>query len=209
MVLRERFEAIIQEVVQTRESLVEMQFTPTTTESMPKDAGNEGADGETRGEQSSPEEIATQRAITVQRAQQNSRKEAHEILGVAEGFDEICEELINNRIDTEELKDRLQSRIAQPLRQIADEMFPQLDRRLNRLESTIADPQSGAESRQLAVAQLEQIFLSMRTVLSKMLELEDFNRAIALLREIIQSQQELTEKTKERRKESLRSLLED
>ena len=36
---------------------------------------------------------------------------------MAEGIDDIRKQLVNNRIDTEELKERLQSGIADPLRE--------------------------------------------------------------------------------------------
>ena len=42
-----------------------------------------------------------------------------------------------------------------------------------------------------------------------MLELESFNEAVELLREIIAAQQNLTERTKEQRRARVRSLLED
>ena len=45
----------------------------------------------------------------------NCRKGGPEVLGVAEEFDDICKQLVNNRIDTEELKNRLHGGIAVPL----------------------------------------------------------------------------------------------
>ena len=43
-------------------------------------------------------------------------------------FDEIREEMVNNRVDTEELKTRLKDGVADPLKRIVDEMFPELRR---------------------------------------------------------------------------------
>ena len=43
----------------------------------------------------------------------------------------------------------------------------------------------------------------------RMIELEDFNEAIELLREIIESQMDLRQKTQDQHKEGLRDLLED
>ncbi len=47
---------------------------------------------------------------------------------MAEAIDDIRMQLVNNRIDTEELKERLQSGIADPLKKIGEEMFPELER---------------------------------------------------------------------------------
>ena len=63
-----------------------------------------------------------------------------ETLGLARSFDAIREELVNNRVDTEELKLRLKDGIADPLRRICGEMFPELERRLRTLQAQLADP---------------------------------------------------------------------
>ncbi len=48
----------------------------------------------------------------------------------------------------------------------------------------------------------------MRQVLGRMIELEDFNEAVELLRSIIQAQEKLHEQTQKRHKQKLRDLLE-
>ena len=49
----------------------------------------------------------------------------------------------------------------------------------------------------------------MRRVLDRMIELEDFNEQIELLRAIIKMQLELDEQVKQRHKQKIRELLED
>ena len=44
------------------------------------------------------------RRVQTERVLQNSERSAHETLALAVAFDDIREELINNRVDTEELK---------------------------------------------------------------------------------------------------------
>jgi hypothetical protein len=161
------------------------------------------------GQPLSPQRILARRTLRAQRATQNSRKNADETLGVSEAFAGIREELINNRIDTAELSDRLQRGIADPLRGIAEEMFPELERRLDRLEASLGDGRAGPRNRQLAVAQIDAILEAMQGVLDRMLELEDFNKAVELLQEIIHAQDRLSERTRKRHKEKLRDLLED
>jgi len=117
--------------------------------------------------------------------------------------------LINNRIDTEELKNRLESGIARPLRRIAEEMFPDLERRVTRLQAKLSDEQLGPPLRDRARQQTDDILLAMRKVLDRMIELEDFNEAVALLRAIIKLQDSLSEETKQQHKQKIRDLLED
>ncbi|MCL4191571.1 MAG: hypothetical protein KJZ87_07475, partial [Thermoguttaceae bacterium] len=128
--------------------------------------------------------------------------------GTAQAFGDIRAELVNNRIDTQELKIRLEDGIAAPLRRVAEEMFPELDRRLARLETRLADTAQGPEDQRAAVQQADAILLQMRQVLAKMIELEDFNQAIELLREIIAAQEQIGERTGQQQKEQLRDLLE-
>ena len=175
----------------------------------PKTPGKGAEPGDKPQEEDrTPERLQSQRALRTQGASQNSRKDAQETLGVAQAFDDIRAELVNNRIDTEELKIRLQTRIADPLRKIGGEMFPQFDRCLDQLESVLDDAAKGAPSRNLAVAQVDRIVAAMRQVLGSMIELEDFNEAIDLLRSIIRSQDKINDLTKKRQKQKLRDLLE-
>ena len=62
---------------------------------------------------------------------------------VALAFDEIREEMINNRVDTEELKARLKDGVADPLKRIAEQMFPQWEAQLKQLVRPIGRPGGG------------------------------------------------------------------
>jgi len=146
-------------------------------------------------------------SLRVQGALTNCRKGAQEVLGVAEGFDDIRKQFVNNRIDTEELKNRLQTGIAEPLRTIAEQMYPELDRRLEELQARLDDSQGGPGLRDRARQQADEILLAMQKVLDRMIELEDFNQAIELLRNIIKTQDDLRILTEQRRKQKARELL--
>jgi hypothetical protein len=219
LVLRQRFEAIIQEVVETRDLLDRVEFglpggkaggakgggakapgaRPATAEPGDDAQGTPGG---------GPERAVALRGLRVERASQNSRKNAQETLGVAEAFDEIRQQLVNNRIDTEELIRRVKGGIADPLRQIAGDQFPELDRRLEQLRTTLEDEKLGPANRRQARQQTDVIVLAMRQVLARMVELESFNEAVELLRSIIQQQERLDERTRQRHKQKLRDLLE-
>ena len=157
----------------------------------------------------SPARQRTLRLLRVEGALTNCRKNTQEVLGLAEAFDDIRKQLINNRIDTEELKNRLQRGIADPLRTIANPMIPELERRLEALQAALDDVAKGPGLRDRAQQQADEILLAMRKVRDRMIELEDFNEAVDLLRNIIQGQDELRNQTQERNKQKIRELLKD
>lgn len=189
--LRRRFETIIDEVTRTRESLSAVTFEMESAE--PRADQDDGA-------LDSPASLSS---LHVQRAAQNARKNAQETLGVATSFDEIRDELLNNRLDTEELKGRLKDKIADPLKKIVDERFVELEKRLSHLQQNLTSQQVGPEALAQTQQQFDVIIVEMQQVLSQMLELETFNEAIALLRSIMESQEQIHEKTKQKRKSIL------
>lgn len=218
--LRQRFEATIAEMVETRDWLLRLSGQPRQTSGELPGDGQSAGDGQPQarsddtsegsGPAAATEEQQVADRLIIERALQNSRKDAEETLGVAVAFDLIRQQLINNRVDTEELRLRLKDYIADPLRQIAARDFPDLDRRLALLAQAVTDVDA-APRRQVAlqdaVAQADRVIVAMQQVRDKMLELETFNEALDLLRAIIAGQQEISERTKKQRVEKLRGLL--
>ncbi|MES1213245.1 MAG: hypothetical protein ABUL64_01540 [Singulisphaera sp.] len=196
--LRQRFETIISEVIETRESLTQL-----NDKEAEESASTPVEEAPAEGKENVKERPATD--LHIERARQSNEKNAQETLGVATAFDEIREELVNNRVDTEELRVRLKDRIAEPLRTIGEKMFPDCDSRLQKLLAAPGD----ATVRSATIAQLDAIVVAMEQVRDHMLELESFNEAIEMLRSIIDSEKTLQEQVRERQKRKVRDLLED
>jgi hypothetical protein len=159
----------------------------------------------------SAREAATGRlspAVQIERVVQNSERSKDEVVNLATAFDDIREELSNNRIDTPELTQRLDEGIARPLRAIGETRYPPLLEKLKQLAGQLAAPEAGVKSQAEAVAQIDGILVEMQGILDRMLELETFNEALEMLRQIITTQEELNEETKQQQKKSLRSLIE-
>ncbi len=218
LVLRQRFEQIIREATETRDLLARMDFGPKPAEEEEPAGGAEAEDAAESAPADSPMEQLTggqddtrrqQMALRVQRALQNSRKNAHETKGVADSFDDIELQLINNRVDTEELRFRIAEGIAQPLHAIADEALPELERRLDALEQSLEDEELRTARRDRARQQADEVLLTMQLVLQRMIELESFNEAVDMLRQIIALQGDLEQQTKQRQKQKVLDLLED
>lgn len=203
LVLRQRFETVLEDVAATRDLVARIDVAAgRTPPASPPEPGDD-----TAGADRSPERLLAQGLFRVQSAQQNGRKAQSEIAGIARAFFDIRAELVNNRMDTAELQERLEAGIATPLARIADQMFPELDRRFQDLEAALASPQV-AEARDSALAQLDAILTAMRAVLSRMLELEDFNEVVQLLRDIIASQDKVREQTRQRHRARILDLKE-
>ena len=129
------------------------------------------------------------------------------MLGVAASFDDIREELINNRVDSKDRESRLKEQIADPLRLIGETMFPELNQQLKDLQQKLSDPVASDEAVDLAVEQADAILLELDKVLQKMLELETFNELMNIVRSLIEDQDELIEKTKQEQKKGALDLL--
>jgi hypothetical protein len=198
LALRQRFETIIAEMTESSETLTALDVAPSAE--APPDAPAAAEPGDDDQAELAPESAAELVALRLERVAQNCGKNAQETLGVSRGFQGIHDELINNRVDTEELRSRLKEGIAEPLARIAGEMFPELDRRLQALEAALPNPPAADDARKAARDQADAILVQMRAVLNKMLELETFNEALAILRSIMESQEKLNLQTEEVRK---------
>ena len=145
LVLRQRFERMLQEVTETRDLLARLEFERATAEgetaASSADVAPDSAPDNVESADS-PKRRASLRLLRVQGALNNCRKNAQEVLGAAEAFDDICKQLVNNRVDTEELKRRLDDGIAKPLHRIAGEMFPEWERRIEALQADLEDPRA-------------------------------------------------------------------
>ena len=216
LVLRQQCEQIVQETTETRDLLARLAFdAPAQAAKASREPAKPAKDAANPGSASveqptdSPEQPNRLRLLRVQGALADSRKTTQEVAGVADAIDEIRKQLVNNRIDTEELKQRLQAGIADPLRALVEQSFPELDRRLEKLQAAVADLQAGPRRRDQARQQADDIILAMRKVLDRMIAMEDFNQAVELLRTIIQEQEKLRAETQQRHKQKVREFLKE
>ena len=129
---------------------------------------------------------------------------------IRDSFEDIRQELINNRVDATDRRNRIENDIVGPLTSVAEKMFPILDGRLGRLRSHLegSSPEDETQAAAVsAVAQADQILSQLEAVLEKMLELETYNELVDLIRKMIRDQEDLTERTKEQQKKSALELL--
>ena len=116
LALRQRFELILAEVQGMRDSLqLVLESTSNAEEVNNSDEPEDSADEELSPAEKKLREESL-RLLRTQRAIVQSQKSNQESLGIANSFDDIRLQLINNRVDTEDHKNRLLEKISdQPL----------------------------------------------------------------------------------------------
>ena len=147
------------------------------------------------------------RLLRVQRAVVQSQKSNQESLGVAVSFEDIRLQLINNRVDTQDRKDRLKELIADPLKHVSTVEFPDLDDKLLAYEKSLEINSESIDAAAKSLTQADVILVQMNAILDNMLELETYNELIDLIRDLITDQEEINEKTKDERKKQVLDLL--
>jgi hypothetical protein len=208
LLLRQRFEAIVQEMTETRNLLLKMDFSPPGKGGTPapkvKEAGAEPGEAVTPTQELSAADLTSRRLERTLQALQNCHKNALETAEVAAGVDEIRLQLTNNRVDSEERKTRLDANVSRPLHNIVEDMFPVFDKQLEALQASVGDLAAGPVNRDKAREQADAILVQMEEVLKHMMVMEDFNVAVVQrLQRLIEQQKELNNATKKRDEQSL------
>ena len=207
LALRQRFELILAEVQGMRDSLqLVLESTSNAEEVNNSDEPEDSADEELSPAEKKLREESL-RLLRTQRAIVQSQKSNQESLGIANSFDDIRLQLINNRVDTEDHKNRLLEKISAPLRHICEVEFPSLDLSLSQLESNVGTDSLENESAAKSLQQADIVLLQLTDVLDNMLELETYNELIDLIRDLINDQEQIGEKTIQERKKQVLDLL--
>ncbi len=183
----------------------------------PGDGIDESAES---GESDEEPELRKQelRLLFSQRAILQVDKSTQEILGSAEAFESIRLQLINNRIDSEDRKNRFSEQIIAPLRLIGNQSMRQLKDEVVELEVSLRDLQLNAldvaistsanSLAESAIAELDLVLNQLDGVLNVLIKYETQNELLELVRQMIKQQQALKERTKkERQRKAFEGLL--
>jgi hypothetical protein len=208
--LRQRYEAIYEKLTDTRKLLGRVEFGDSTPSNAEQQSNEPDAESAEAAETSagSVQRAMARRRLRVAGSIQNVVQAADETSGVAAGFDDLHDQLTNNRIDIPDLKSRLREQIAQPLHRIGEQRMPELTAQLELVEQHLENT-AGLPELTKSIVLADAILVEMKLVLDRMRELESYNEVVALLRDIISDQQKINLQTKERQTERLRSLFEE
>ncbi|QDV30716.1 hypothetical protein Spb1_26500 [Planctopirus ephydatiae] len=192
---RKRFEQLISEVQRLRDDLVRHRDMIAASRSEPPPADKN--------------ELLQSIAGCGERSLYAIRQAAQSTDSVRQTFREIREELVNNSVDTPQMLDRIDRKIVDPLSRLMDQDFPSIDATIGlfRLANEQgSDPTAPVED---AILQIQGLLETLDQVLLEMRKLETFHEALELLKAIIGEQDDLAEKTKQRRKAQALKALED
>lgn len=207
---RRRFEHVLEELTQMRDSLIRVQneVLGISSGADPADAlEGDNPPSATADPNAEPESRIDLRGLRVQQAQRQVQKSRSEVLGIAAAFFAIRDELVNNRIDAEDRKSRLQERVANPLQQIGETRFPQLEARLTAVATALTKGQQEAEAVEASIADTNELLVQLNQVLEAMLDIESFNELVEIVRSLIEEQQQVLDETKKARKKEALELL--
>jgi hypothetical protein len=166
-------------------------------------------DDETQLSEAEPDDLVRRRqTLRVQQSQAQAEKSAGEIGGVAREIAQIHRELENNRVDSPDRRQRLEQQVQRPLERVLAETYPRMSQRLRQLEaSALAGSLDRAGSSQ-AIAASDQVLAALRQVLANMLQIEDYNEVIDMVRGLLEEQESLLDQTRQEQRRRVRDLFE-
>lgn len=180
MNLRKRFEEILEEVTGTRNDI-----------RLAQQKAKDGGDNETWNQISA---AAEQAVLSV-------RKNETETRSIIVLFEDIRAELVNNRVDTADMLNRIDRGIVGPLTNVISKDYPAAETDLlSARERTRREVAFDEVVRPLGAAEasLSRLVLNLEAVLEEMQRRQSFNESIEALIRLIELQKKLKEKTAER-----------
>ncbi|MFN3191087.1 MAG: hypothetical protein ACE361_11230 [Aureliella sp.] len=213
--LRQRFEQIINElnqledtlqlltqpIVQQTTSLMSLHRQTTTTQKLVAKLSPTRAQDD--------EEVERAQRMRTLRSQQGvlqGDKSEQELAGVAAKILDLKMQLENNRIDSYDRQERLQTKVHQPLSELLNNEYTDLLSRLYEVRNTaqtMENPQAAATAK----GQLQVVLGKLEEIKQNMLEIETFNEIVDLVRGLLEDQQELLEETEKTQKNRILDLL--
>jgi len=209
LAMRARLEQILGELGQLRDVLVLMN-RPLDPQPAP---ASEASDANSDGSEAPAEDPAARRArILALRSQQASAqadKSEGELLGVRNEIQQIVAELINNRVDSKDRRERLEQKIQGPLAELLARQWTPFAKGIGELEAWVTKAEAPEIARRLeqTIEQNNQIIAALTIILNDMIDIQDFNEVIDMVRGMLEDQNQVLERTKEEQKKRLLELL--
>ncbi len=140
------------------------------------------------------------RLVRTQETKIQIEKSIAELNGIAVQIASINAELVNNRIDSIDRQQRLEERIRQPILTVLDNEFKLLVAEIVNTEIDIRDKKFTTSRIDRTLELNAQAVARLNDILKSMLDIEDFNEVVDMVRDILQKQESLIEKAKEEQK---------
>jgi hypothetical protein len=137
----------------------------------------------------------------ISRTLRDTQKEVYDLRGIADAFRLIRQEMVNNRIFSDDVKFRLDGGIINPMQELMTADFPELDKLIEKLAQ---QPTTLNEIQQ----RFDVLVEKMKKIRDNMISMESFKEAVELLRAIIKEQQQLRNETIQEKNNRLKKLME-
>lgn len=213
LAMRARLEQIIGELSQMRDLLLNIQKgnQPDGTNSASKDLPGESVDTpDSPVENNSARQLRMQILRSQQTAAQMTKSEG-ELRGVEKEIHQINQELINNRIDSADRRTRLEDKIRKPLLVVLDQMWQPMANDILAIEKsyskTVQPDTSLTELMPSSIAKNNAIISALTVILNDMINIQDFNEVVDMVRGMLDDQNKVLQKTKQEQKQQLLDLL--
>jgi len=144
--------------------------------------------------------------LRIQQTGLQANKTSEELTGIAESLDDLLQEMVNNRVDSADRRERIGEGVRDPLRRIVAGPLDQLQEQIKGIEASLNDGEQAARQTADAVQTAEEVLLQLTAVLEKMLDLESYNEILDIVRELIEDEKALLNETKKEQKKRVMDL---
>lgn len=201
--LRQRLEIITSELVQLQEVLTQLSAGTEDTALRTQEQL-----GIVSFQEEDLDEVNRQR-LRVLRTQQGvlqGEKSAQELEGVASRVENVRMQLLNNRIDSIDRQKRLQTQVHAPLIELLENEYQGFREQMLELQTASMSGRGQAQAKNASVS-LNEIILKLEAIQDNMLDIESFNEIIDLVRQLLEDQNQLLDKTEDAERDSILDFL--
>jgi hypothetical protein len=181
--LRMRFEQIRSEVEELRTRVVNARELAELFD------GDEGG---------TPEQSADLSSF-VERGLHQLRKNHTESRSIEVSFRDLRSEMVNNRVDTQEMLTRIDTGVIAPLATLNEELFLEADRKFGVIRLQVERRSNVSAAVRETVPAVNDLLDQMDRILAEMRDRGTYNELIQQLQQIIEQEKKLLEKTEEKR----------
>ncbi|MDZ4849924.1 MAG: hypothetical protein SGI77_11610 [Pirellulaceae bacterium] len=202
LAMRSRMELIISELNQLHELLLKVRQSNETIETK-SDAPAPETSNDSSEDRLSRDKL---QLLRVQQSTSQIEKSDGELTGVENEIGQIRQELVNNRIDSQDRQDRLENRVRMPIHRVRIGSMTKTLERLRELEKAILSGPVAEPKISLPLESLAQTITALEAILQDMVDIQDFNEVIDMVRSMIDDQGKIIDKTKTEQKKRVLDL---
>lgn len=218
LAMRARLEQIIGELSQLRDLQINIQKSlpansppaKKTTASGQTPTQDPNASSDPNPATDATEDTNRLARLQVLRSQQAAAqviKSEGELRGVEKEIGQINQELINNRIDSTDRRSRLEEKIRKPLANVLDQQWLPFATDVQNIEKSFSKSAlAEAVMNDLlsnSIGKNNQIIVALTAILNDMIDIQDFNEVVDMVRGMLDDQTKILEKTKQEQKKQL------